>query len=165
MKRLAIFFVVSILLSGCHYVVVPVPVPVVVAPTPTPDITSALGSQQVYETFLAKYDALDEPYNALYVQLDAIDFNDPEWRAETERLAQEWRAAIDDLRNMPQPDGKRWVEAWPVLMQALDEYAYAAGAVEAAATANDPVLMEPARERLINGVNLTHEAMRLLGGD
>ena len=45
----------------------------------------------------------------------------------------------------------------------MDEYAYAAAAVENTAAMNDPLLMQDVRQRLVNGVNLTAEAMRLLG--
>ena len=73
-----------------------------------------------------------------------------------------WRAAIDEMREMDQPAGARWAGAWPTIHAALDEYAYSAGAVESAAEANDPALLGPVKDRLINGVNLMYEAMRLL---
>lgn len=180
MMRIVLLAVFTLVLSGCQVVFVPIPLDVERAqtaiaeaatpmvfptPTPSPDLTGALGTQADRDTFKAKYNALDVPYKALYAQLDAINFSDPVWRDKTTQAAQAWRAAIDDLRNMPQPQGTRWDAAWPVLMQGLDEYAAAAGAVESATTMNDPVLMEPARGHLIDGVNLVGEAMRLLGQD
>ncbi len=141
--RIVIVLLTAILLTGCA-----MPTP---APTPTPA-----------PSFVDAYEALDAPYLALNEQMNAIAFNDPDWRAETERLAQEWRQAIDVLRDMPQPEGAQWVEAWPVLQAGLDEYAKAAGAIENAAAQNQPALMEPARGHVIEGVNLVSEAMRLL---
>lgn len=175
----------AFLLAGCRVVFIPIPVPVNQgapiwgAPVATPvgteaaesetgaaetaDLQAARDELEQYQTFLAKYDALEAPYDALTAHLNAMAFDDPDWRAETVRLAQEWRTAVDDLRRMPQPQGAPWVKAWPALMQAMDEYAYVAGAVENAAATNQPLLMQDVRSRLVNGVNLTAEAMRLLG--
>ena len=92
------------------------------APTPTeadalaPEPMPAEPAPDAQQTFVAKYDALEAPYDALTAHLNAMAFDGADWRAETVRLALAWRAAVDDLRRMPQPQGARWVEAWPVLM-------------------------------------------------
>ena len=145
--RLIAIALITILLTGCA---------APPAPTPTPDAEA---------TFVALYDGLDAPYAAMMAQLDAPAWDDPAWRDELARLAEAWRTSIDALATTGQPAGTRWAKAWPVLQEALSEYDYAAGAIESAAEANEPALMEPARGRLLNGVNLMHEAMRILGGE
>lgn len=141
--RIVTILLAATLLTGCT---MPTPAP---TPTPAPSFADA-------------YEALDAPYLALDAHMRIMAFDDPDWRAETVRLAQEWRQAIDALRDMPQPEGAQWVEAWPVLQAGLDEYALAAGAIENAAAQNQPALMESARAHVIEGVNLVSEALRLL---
>lgn len=141
--RIVTILLAAILLTGCT---MPTPAP---TPTPAPSFADA-------------YEALDAPYLALDAHMRVMAFADPDWRAETVRLAQAWRQAIDALRDMPQPEGEQWAEAWPVLQAGLDEYALAAGAIENAAAQNQPALMEPARGHVIEGVNLVSEALRLL---
>jgi hypothetical protein len=164
--RYVALLVALVALTGCTVLFIPVPLTVPAKPmimaTPTPD-AAQFGTATEYAEFTAKYNALDAPWKALQGHLQAQDFADPVWRTETAQLASDWRSVIDDLRNMPQPSGERWVKAWPILLQGLDEYAYAAGAIENATKSNDPVLMEPARAKIIDGVNLISEAMRQLG--
>ena len=159
--RILALLLAALLLAGCRVVFVPAPVDTsalaLPAPTPAPD--------EAVATFLELYDALDAPYLAMYAQLDVPAWDDPEWRAELARTAAAWRSAIEALQEAEQPAGERWAAAWPVLQEGLAEYHYAAGAVENAANANAPALMEPARARLVNGVNLVTEAMRILGED
>lgn len=145
--RLIAIALIAIILTGCA---------ALPAPTPTPDAEAV---------FVALYEGLDVPYAAMMAQLDAPAWDDPAWRDELARLAEAWRTSIDALATTGQPAGTRWAKAWPVLQEALSEYDYAAGAIESAAEANEPALMEPARGRLLNGVNLMHEAMRILGGE
>jgi hypothetical protein len=169
MQRAFALLLAALLLTGCRVVFVPVPVDVagLTAPTPAPTLSpeslGALGPMDGRLAFKAHYDALDAPYMALRVLLEQPAFDDPAWRDATAGAAVEWRTAIEALRDMEQPQGTAWAAAWPVLQQALDEYHYAAGAIESAAKTNQPSLMEPVRARLINGVNLINEAMRLLG--
>ena len=151
--RILILALAALLLTACKPIAAPPPLP---TPSPTPDPVAL---------FKARYAALEAPYDALAAQMETFAFDSPEWRAETVRLAQEWRAAIEALRDTPQPEGDTWAAAWPVLQQALGEYLYVAGAVENAATANDPTLIDTARGRLVDGVNLMYEAMRLLEDD
>jgi len=157
--------VVMLLMAGCGAATVannqpPTSVSAPPAEAPPPP----MGERVEWDTFAARYDALDAPYQKLIAHLNAADFDNPEWRIETVRLTQKWRETINALREMKQPHGERWTAAWPVLMRAMDAFAYAAGAIENAAAMNEPMLMEPARERLIDGANLTGEAMRLLDG-
>ena len=150
--RIAALLLAALLLSACalRLPAAPPPLP---TPTPTPDPVAL---------FLARYEAMEALYNALAAQLETFAFDSPEWRGETIRLAQRWRAAIEKLQETPQPAGANWSAAWPVLQEALGEYLYVAGAVESAATANDPTLLGTARGRLVDGVDLMYEAMRLL---
>jgi hypothetical protein len=152
-------------LTGCTVVFIPIPLTMparpVTAVTQTPQ-AAQLGTATEYAEFTTKYNALDAPWAALQAHLQEPNFEDQTWRNETAQLAGDWRVAIDALRNMPQPSGERWAQAWPLLMQGLDEYAYAAGAIENAAKSNEPMLMEPARGKIIDGVNLIGEAMRSL---
>lgn len=149
MTRLLALLILAATLAGCTMP----KLPALPAPAPTPDAEAL---------FWARYAVLDAPYDAMIAQINAPDWADPAWRDELARRADVWREAVEALRTMEQPTGERWADAWPTIRAALDEYAYAAGAVESAATANDPALMGPVKDRLIDGVNLMHEAMRLL---
>ncbi len=149
MQRAFALLLAAMLLTACR----PVTVPQLPAPKPTPNAVVA---------FLTLYEALDVPYKALSEQFATEDYSDPIWRATTVERAAEWRAAIGALQAAEQPEGEKWAAAWPVIQQALGEYEYVAAAVGNAAAANDPTLTLTARGRLVDGVNLMYEAMRLL---
>ena len=153
--RIIALLLLAALLTGCRAVFVPVPVDLDALPAAPPQDAATL--------FRERYDALDAPYDAMVAELNAPAWDDPNWRAELARRAAVWRAAIEALQALEQPAGAAWAAAWPALQAGLAEYHYAAGAVESAASTNQPVLLEPVRARLINGVNLVNEAMRLLG--
>ena len=151
MRTIALLLLVA-LLAGCGFNL-PAPAPL---PTPTPDSVAA---------FRVAYAALDADFVRLKAQLDNAQYADPDWRAETVRIAERWRADTAAIRAIPQPSGAQWAQAWPLLLEAMDELDYIAGATENAARQQQPALLLPTTERMANALNLLTEALRLVGGD
>lgn len=164
MLRLAAITLLALLLAGCQVIVIPVPIVRKATPAPvaqaTPPPAAPAGAD-----FAANYAAVQAGFDALRVQLDAPAYADPAWQAETIRLAQEWRTAIDTVRAMPQPEGEAWAAAWPLVMAAMDDFAYSAGAVEGAAEQGNQSLLLPVYAKLANAINLMTEATRILEAD
>ena len=152
--RFVILLLAALLLSACalRLPAAPPPLP---TPSPTPDALAA---------YRAAYAEFEAAYRALARRMDAPHYEDTDWRAETARLAQEWRATVEALQAAEQPDGAQWGAAWPLIQEAMGEFVYVAGAVENAAQQNNEWLTLPARERLANGVNLLTEAKRIVEG-
>ncbi len=168
MLRYLSLAMLSVILTGCSVVVIPFPVDMSKAPTVVAAVTSAGTADRAKREqaeFMLRYNSLGEPWHELRPKLEDPHWDDPAWRAEVARLAKTWRGKISDLRDLQQPTGEAWVKAWPVLLQGLDEYNYVAGAIQTAAETNEPALLEPMREHLLNGINLLGESMRLLSGE
>lgn len=157
MHRLTMLALIALLLAGCRLMAEPsryagVQPGVDLPPTP-------------HEEFITNYGAFRVAYDALKVQNDAPAYDDPEWRAETVRMAQAWRETIEAIQTQGQPDGADWRKAWPLVQAAMDDCLYVAGAVENAAKQNNQMLLLPVPERLANSMNLLNEAIRLTDGE
>ena len=162
--RILILCLAALLLTGCNVVVVPVPVAVpatpaillVPEPTPTAEPTaeptdSWAAFQDAYATFAADFDLF-------YARLEGGKrFADPDWRAETALIAQQWRRDIAVLQAFDQPEGERWLRAWPLLQDALVEFDAAAAAAEDAAIQGDPALAQPAAAHMSEGARLLNQ--------
>ena len=150
--RILILALAALLLTGCTVPAAPPPLP---TPSPTPDALAA---------YRAAYAEFQTAYTALARRMDSPHYDDADWRAETVRLAREWRDTVEALQAAEQPAGAEWAQAWPLIQEAMGEFIYVAGAVENAAEQNNEWLTLPARERLANGVNLLTEAKRIVEG-
>ena len=150
--RFAILLLAALLLTGCT---VPAAPPLLPTPSPTPDALAV---------YRAAYAEFQDAYLTLARRMDSPRYEDATWRAETARLAREWRGTVEALQAAEQPAGAEWAQAWPLIQDAMDEFIYVAGAVENAAEQNNEWLTLPARERLANGVNLLVEAKRIVEG-
>ena len=161
MLRIISLLLAAALLAGCTTVFIPIPIDGLTIPdrlpTPEPEQPADV------ELFLERYETLGTTFDALNAHMDAMAFDDPDWRAETERLAIEWHDAIDTLRGTTQPEGERWDKPWRLIQQALDSYGYAAGSTEMAAHEGNPTLLSTVRSELVRGATLMADAMRLLG--
>ncbi len=161
MLRIISMLLLASLLAGCNVVFIPIPIDGLTVPERLP--TPAPEQPADVALFLERYEALGTTYDALMAQMDDMKFADPEWRAETERLAVKWHDAIDTLRGTTQPEGERWDKPWDLIQQALQHYGYAAGSVEMAAREGNPTLLSTVRSELVSGATMMADAMRLLG--
>lgn len=158
--RILILCLAALLLTGCRVVFIPVPVDVpavmAVMPLPTPELTEPVvdswaAFQDAYATFVTDFDLFRGRL------ADGARFVDPDWRAETALIVQQWRGDIAVLQAFDQPEGDRWVEDWPLLQAALVELDAAAAAVEDAAIQGDATLAQPAPAHMLEGARLLNE--------
>lgn len=161
MIRFVLLAMLAFLLTACQVVFIPVPIDMQRAKTVVTEVAKTPDT----DAFKIAYDAMGEQWHVIRTQLDAPNWQDEEWCKSTEAAAHDWRKTIDTLRDMPQPEGDRWDEAWPVFQSGMDKMAEAAGSIETAAQLKSSVLMKSAPDLIISGVNLAAEAMRILGGD
>ena len=151
--RILILALAALLLSACalRLPAAPPPLP---TPSPTPDALAA---------YRAAYAEFQTAYTALARRMDSPHYDDADWRAETVRLAREWRDTVEALQAAEQPAGAEWAQAWPLIQEAMDDCSYTATAAISAGEQNNPYLLIPTTERMANAMNLLTEAMRMLG--
>lgn len=159
--RTMIALIALLVLTGCHVVIVPVPVAVENGLT-VPDLAPAPA-----DSFETAYAEVQRTYDAIAAAMQSpgfdASFEDADFRAQVVTLAQEWRAASNGVRYMPQPDGEQWATAWPRIVDAMDEFAYVASLIESAARENNRFIMLPGMGRLDMANALLTEAMTILG--
>ena len=163
--RFVIPALLALLLTGCNVVVIPVPLdmpapavtlsPAPLLPTPTPEPADPAADS--WAAFQDAYAAMSADFDVLKAQLETPRYADPDWRAETALLAQQWRRDIRALQGFDQPEGERWVKAWPLLQGALVQFDKAAAAVEDAAIQGDPALAQPAAAHMSEGARLLNQ--------
>ena len=145
MKRFAVLLALVMLLAGCN--------------------AESAATADRYK-FDAKYAAVAKSFDAISLKMTGYDeasFQDPAFRAEIVRLAQEWRTASNALRYMPKPAGEKWDIVWPMITDAMSDYAFVASILESAARENSPLLLLQAAGRIDNAKALLKDAFRLLG--
>jgi len=158
MLRAFVLLLAALLLTACAFRLPAAPPPLP-APTPTPDPVALFGAN--YDAFTVTFTAVQEHLH------DATlgTYQDAEWAAELARRGEAWRAAIDAIRDQPQPAGAQWAEAWPMILEAMDDCAYTATAVVNAGEQRSPFLLMPTTDRMANAWNLLAEAFRITKGD
>ena len=161
MLRTITMLVLAALLAGCNVVFIPIPIGGLTLPTTLPTPTPEQPADVAL--FIERYDAIETTYDAMTAHMEAMSFDDPDWCAETARLAQEWHDAIDTVRGTTQPEGERWEKPWDLIQQAMQVYGYAAGSTERAGTECNPQHLETVRSELVRGRTFLADAMRLLG--
>lgn len=150
--RTLLFVLLALLLAGCTMPAASPPLP-----TPAPDPVAE---------FRAAYAEFRAAYTAIAAKMERADmataFDDPTFRADVLKLAQEWRAAANTVRYLEQPEGEKWAQAWPRIQDAMEEFASSASVIEQAAVDNNPFVLLGGGGRLGAAMALLNEAMVIL---